>query len=111
MSSVDNFQHHWFMVGKASALEDLATMLRKRSGEFFSVGRDKDAGILRDLAAEVEDKGAVARTEANSTRDVVYPGIRAIDLLARLWMTGGVDKDKNPKLYEEIEKFITKDRV
>ena len=108
MSDVDGYQHHWFMVGKCSALEDLAGSLRNEAGAYFADGKEKEAHLVRDLANRIKGYGEAARAEADTGRDVVYPGIKALDLLIDAWKRGlikgslGVDVS----ILKEIKAFV-----
>jgi hypothetical protein len=48
--------------GRASAMEDLVSLLKKKAGDAFGVGRDEDAHCYRELAKEVA-KLAVAERD------------------------------------------------
>lgn len=115
MNSVDDYQHHWYQVGKASALEDLIKMLTARAGDAFGRHQDKEATWYRDLALELQQYAAKAHAEANKGLNVVYPGIQAIDLLLKLRMRGFIDCFHEPpvepadqRLLEEVKAFLDK---
>ena len=45
-----------FVLGKSSMQEHVVLWLKKKSGDYFSVGRDMEARLIRDLANEIDKK-------------------------------------------------------